>query len=89
MIEVSGGDPLAVGGRMDELGPFDFEWGWELPECANGCEATMSLVFEVVETRSDSAGIDWRALYVIEVPANVESEEDGDLDGVITMEQIP
>jgi hypothetical protein len=89
VIEVSGGDPLAVGGRMDELGLFDFEWDWELPECANGCETTMSLVFEVVEARSDSAGIDWRAHYVIEVPANVESEKEGNLDGVVTVEQIP
>ena len=89
LVEVSGGIPLTVGGRMGELGSFDFEWDWELPECANGCETTMSLVFEVVEPRSDSASIDWRALYVNEVPAEVESEKDGDLDGVITVEQVP
>jgi hypothetical protein len=89
VIEVSGGDPTTVGGRMDELSSFVFEWDWELPECANGCETTMSLVFEVAEPRSDSPSINWRALYVIEVPANVESEKDGDLDGVITVKQVP
>jgi len=47
----------------------------------------MSLVFEVVEPRSDIATIDWRAGYVIEVPARVEAEEEGDLDGVVTVEQ--
>ena len=89
VIEVSGGDPLTVAGRVDELGLFDFQWDWEPPECGNGCETTMSLVFEVVEPRIDSAGIDWTALYVIEVPANVEGEKEGNLDGVVTVEQIP
>ena len=89
LIEVSGGDPLAVGGRMDELGRFVFEWDWELPECGDGCETTMSLVFEVAEPRSDIATINWKAGYVIEVPANVESEKEGNLDGVVTVEQVP
>jgi len=89
MIEVSGGDPLTVGGRLDELGLFDFEWDWELPECGRGGEVTVPVRFEMLESRGGASILQFRAGWVIEVPAEVDAEAGGDLDGVVTVEQVP
>ena len=89
MIEVSGGDPLTVGGRLDELGLFDFEWDWELPECGRGGEVTVPVRFEMLESRGGASILQFRAGWVIEVPAEVDAEAGGDLDGEVTVEQVP
>lgn len=88
VFEVSGGDPLSVGGRVDELGTFDFVWDWELPaECDEDCEVSLPVVLEVIESRGGTAGVDWRAGYVIEVPARIEREK-VDLEGFVTVDQV-
>ncbi len=89
-FEVSGGDPLAIGGRKAGLGRFEFRWDWNLPEdCGGGCKISLPLKFTVVEEHEGTAGIGWLADFTVETPYAIEEQNSGRLDGVITVEPLP
>lgn len=88
-LEVSGGDPMTVGGQIDELGRHSFVWDWELPEdCDQGCEVTLPVGFEMVEARGGASILQFTVAYSVEMPDRIRREQGGDLDGVVTVEQV-